>query len=111
MDSIDDIASTAEFEPAKIAAVLERWYTDHSSIRRLLAIADPTALKVLVKLEPTPDGDETLPIWLANRCAWVDELRLRVRWEVQLQLIGSGIVEDHIDADALTIAEVSWRDS
>jgi len=28
-----------------------------------------------------------------------------------LQLIGSGIVEDHIDADALTIAEVSWRDS
>jgi hypothetical protein len=101
---IDDIA--------QIAASLAQWYADHSSIRRLWAIEHPAALKVLVALEPTFDGDDALPVWLANNRNWTNDLRLRLRREVQLQLVVPGAFgESHVDADAVTIAEAGWRDS
>ena len=70
MNAVADTASTAEPEVTEIAAALARWYADHSPIRRLWAIEDPVALKVLVALEPTSDGDDTLPVWLANSGLW-----------------------------------------
>lgn len=95
-----------------IATTLAQWYADHSSIRRLWAIEDPLALRVVVTLEPTSDGDDSLPIWLANNRDWTNSLRLRTRREVQLQLVVAGAFgESDVDPGAVTIAEVSWRDS
>ncbi|HEV8331959.1 MAG TPA: hypothetical protein VGQ22_11105 [Steroidobacteraceae bacterium] len=89
-----------------VAAALARWYADHSSIRHLWAIEDPAALVVLVTLEPTSDGDDILPIWLANQREWASRLQLVTRREVRLRLIVADAVPD-----AVTVAEVSWRDA
>lgn len=95
----------------EVAAALAQWYADHPSIRRLWALDDPAALVVLVALEPTADGDDSLPVWLANRRDWASDLRLRTRREVQLQLIVSGTFgESCVDPAAVAIADVSWRD-
>ena len=53
-----------------------------------------------------------LPVWLANNSDWANDLRLRLQREVQLQLVVSGAFgESYVNADAVSIAEVSWRDS
>ena len=112
MNAVAEAVSTAEPEVAEIATALARWYADHSPIRRLWAVEDSVALKVLVALEPTSDGDDTLPVWLANNGGWANDLRLRLQREVQLQLVVSGASgESYVNPDAVTIAEVSWRDS
>lgn len=112
MNAVIDAASTAEREVAEIAAALARWYAAHAPIRRLWAIEGPVALKVLVALEPTSDGDDTLPVWLASNRAWANDLRLLARREVQLQLVELGaFAESYVNPDAVTIAEVSWRDA
>lgn len=91
---------------------LARWYADHSSIRRLWAIEDPAALFVLVTLEPTCDGDDALPVWLANQRDWANDLRRVTQREVQLELIPAGAFGPSlVDPGAVTIAELSWRDS
>jgi hypothetical protein len=97
---------------SEIAAALTRWYADHASIRRLWAIDAAPALTILVALEPTSDGDDTLPVWLANYRSWASDLRLLVQRDVQLQLVVPGTFgEALVDPDAVTIAEVSWRDA
>lgn len=94
-----------------IADALARWYADHSSIRRLWAIDEPAALRVLVTLEPTSDGDDTLPVWLANNRGWANDLRLLVRRDVQLQLLVPGAFgESDASPDPGAIAHLSWRD-
>lgn len=91
---------------------LAQWYAAHASIRRLWAIDDQDALRVFVTLEPTSDGEDTLPVWLAMNDDWANDLRARTQREVQLQLIISGGFEaPHVDTDAPMIAELSWRDS
>lgn len=97
---------------SEIAAALTKWYADHPSIRRLWAIDAPLALTILVALEPTSDGDDTLPVWLANYREWASDLRLLVRRDVQLQLVVPGTFgEALVDPGAITIAEVNWRDA
>lgn len=111
MDNNDSVASMPEGEAAEIAAVLATWYADHPSIRRLWAIADSIGLKVVVALEPTFDGDDALPVWLANSRIWADDLRLRFRRELRLRVVGSSTLEEsYIGAGAVRIAEVDWRD-
>jgi hypothetical protein len=96
----------------ELAAALAKWYATHSAIRRLWAIEDAVALTILITLEPTADGDDTLPVWLARRADWESDLHLLVGREVQLQLLASdAFVESYLNPDAVTIAEVSWRDS
>lgn len=91
---------------------LARWYADHSSIRRLWAIEDPIALIILVTLEPTSDGDDALPVWLANQRDWANDLRLLTQREVQLEVIPAGAFgPSYVGPRAVTIAELSWRDS
>jgi hypothetical protein len=112
MNAVAEAVSLAEPKVAGIAAALARWYADHASIRRAWAIEDVLALKILVTLEPTFDGDDTLPVWLANNRDWANDLRLRMQREVQLQLVVSdGFGESSVNAHAVAIAEVSWRDS
>jgi hypothetical protein len=96
----------------QLTAALSKWYADHSTIRRLWAIEDSTDLVVYVALEPSSDGDDALPVWLANQHNWANDLRRATNREVQLQLIVSGEFEElDIRADATTIAELSWRQS
>lgn len=112
MNAIVGTASTAKRDVTEIVAALAKWYAEHSPIRRLWAIEDPVALKVLVALEPTFDGDDTLPVWLANNRAWANDLRLLVQREVQLRLVIPGAFgKPYVNPDTVTIAEVSWRDS
>lgn len=95
-----------------VTTALARWYADHASIRRLWAVEDSTALVVFVALEPSSDGDDSLPIWLANQHGWAQDLRRVTQRDVHLQLIVSGVLDEpDIDADTVMIAELSWRDS
>jgi predicted nucleotidyltransferase len=78
------------------------WAGKHEKVRRVWVIgsrASGTArpgsdLDIAVELEPTPDGDETLPDWVANAEAWRDELQQHVAPKVDLQWVdpiaGSG---------------------
>jgi hypothetical protein len=90
-------------------AVLQKWYAAHVSIRRMWALNDALALVVFVALEPTPDGEDTLPVWFAHQSQWRSDLESLTGREVRLQLIRSGAFgEPDVDADAVTIG---WRDS
>ena len=105
-------SSPAEQEVTQIQAALAKWYAAHASIRRLWAIEDPVALNVFVTLEPTSDGDDALPVWLARKHDWTQDLKSLANREVQLSLIVSGVLEEpDVDTGAAMIAELSWRDS
>lgn len=96
---------------SNVSTALARWYADHSSIRRLWAVDDAEAIVVFVALEPSSDGDDALPVWLANRHSWTHDLRRATERDVELKLLVSEALEDTgIDSDAVTIAELSWRD-
>lgn len=93
------------------AAVLAEWYASHSVVRRLWAIEADEALRVILTLEPTADGDDTQPTWLANSWSWTRELRLRTRRMVHLELIGDpSQFESSPDRSGALITEVFWRD-
>jgi hypothetical protein len=111
MNGLAGTGSTAKSN-ADIAATLAEWYADHSPIRHLWATEHQHSLTVLVALEPTSDGDDPLPIWLASNRDWAHELRLRVQREVQLQIVAADTFgAPCVNQEAVTIAEVSWRDS
>lgn len=95
---------------SNVSTALARWYADHSSIRRLWAVDESHALVVFVALEPSSDGDDALPVWLANRHSWTHDLRQATERDVQLKLASGAIDDSGIDTDAVTIAELSWRD-
>jgi hypothetical protein len=96
---------------ADISAALAQWYADNAAIRRLRAVEAAVGLVVLVTLEPTSDGDDTLPIWLANRREWSDHLTRLTRREVQLLPVTANEYEGSpVDSGAVTIAELGWRD-
>ena len=112
MNAVAETAPSAELDIDKISAALATWYSDHSPIRRLWATENSGALKVLVALEPTSDGDDPLPIWLANYLDWANDLQLCLKRGVQLQLaLSDAFGGSYVDSNAVRIAEVSWRDS
>lgn len=109
MSAVADAVLVAEHD---FAAALAKWYASHPSIRHLWAIEDSVALKILVTLEPTADGDDTLPVWLARSDDWANDLRMLAGRKVQLRLlVADALVESYVKPDAVTITEVSWRDS
>ena len=91
-----------------VTSALASWYAHQSSIRRLWAVEESLSLVVYVALEPSSDGDDALPVWLANQRDWTDDLRRATRRDVQLQLMASGSLEE---PDGTAIAQLSWRDS
>jgi hypothetical protein len=97
----------ADFQSAPLAA----WYAAHSSVRRLWAIRDASGLRVLVTLEPTHDGNDTYPVWVANCNAWADELQSCTEASVRLELLDEPMFDGAaIDAESLLVATLSWRD-
>jgi hypothetical protein len=95
------------------AAILGKWYASHSIFRRLWAIEASEAIRIVLTLEPTLDGDDTQPAWLANSWSWAQELRVRLQRQVHLELINepSARVEASCDIASASITEISWRDA
>jgi hypothetical protein len=68
-------------------AELAKWYATHPAVRRLWAIRAPQRMRVIVTLEPTHDGDDIYPAWLANGRQWVRELQSRIDGPVELEVM------------------------
>ncbi|KIQ35452.1 hypothetical protein RT97_05315 [Variovorax paradoxus] len=83
-------------------------------MRRLWAIrpADDTALRVIVMLEPSLDGDEISPVWMAHGSRWSRELRERLDAAVQLERIDGPLPDEfEIDGEGAVLSALCWRDS
>ena len=93
------------------AAELGRWYASHSVVRRLWAVEDLDVIRIVMTLEPTLDGDDTQPAWLANSWTWAQELEIRMHRTVRLEMISeSSQIESSLDGHGALITEISWRD-
>ena len=91
--------------------VLAKWYAAHSAVRRLWAISDSQRMRIIVTLEPTNDGDDIYPAWLANGGDWERELQLRLGGPVQLEVADEPFRgEFAAGLDAVLVAELFWRD-
>ena len=95
-----------------ISTRLSAWYDAHSSVRRLWAIEDGRSLTVCISLEPTSDGDDALPIWLAMNREWCSDLQSMIPREVQLQFVTQDVLpSSYATGDAVIVAEIDWRES
>ena len=92
--------------------VLTKWYAAHSAVRRLWAISEPQRMRVIVTLEPTHDGDDIYPAWLANGNEWAHELQLGMDVPVQLEVVDAPfLAESAAGVDGVLVAALFWRDS
>lgn len=92
--------------------VLAKWYAAHSAFRRLWAIKESQRMRVIVMLEPTHDGDDIYPAWLANGHQWTRELQLHMDAPVQLEVMDQPfLAELAAGVDGVLVAELFWRDS
>lgn len=100
-----------EIEESAVAW-LGKWYASHSIVRRLWAIEAPEAIRIVLTLEPTLDGDDTQPAWFANSWTWAQELRLRLQRQVHLELLNepSARLAASCNSSSALITEISWRD-
>ena len=63
-------------------------------------------------LEPTHDGNDIYPVWLANGHEWAHELHVRMNEPVQLEVTDEPFLAELADGvDGVLVAEVFWRDS
>jgi hypothetical protein len=97
------------------ARALDQWYADHPAVRRLWAIApepsDP-GLRIVVMLDPSPDGDETAPAWFAHGHRWSADLQRRLRTDVDLECIDGPVPDEfEIDGKGVVVASLCWRDA
>lgn len=88
------------------AGLLASWYAAHSQVRRLWAIDEVEVIRIVMKIEPTIDGYDALPIWLANSDDWIEELGSVLRRSVYLEMLGAGLPT----MSGALIAEISWRE-
>jgi hypothetical protein len=92
--------------------VLAKWYAAHSVVRRLWAFNESRHMRVIVKLEPTRDGDDIYPVWLANGHEWAHELQLRLGGPVHFEAIDEpSLAGFGAGVDSVLVAELSWRDA
>lgn len=102
---------TVDSKSAALGPDLDRWYCHQPSIRRLLAIDESPALMVFVTLEPTADGGDSFPIWLAMQSAWTSDLRTLTDCAVQLMLVAPDAIDDTCEAASdHIVAHLCWRD-
>ena len=109
-----DLSLEAREHACATSSALTRWYGEHAAVRRLWAIrpADDTALRVIVMLEPSLDGNEISPAWMAHGSRWARELRERLDAAVQLERIDGSLPDEfEIDGDGVLLSALCWRDS
>ncbi|WP_253278180.1 hypothetical protein [Variovorax paradoxus] len=96
------------------SSALARWYAEHPTVRRLWAIrpVDESMLRVIVMLEPSLDGDEISPAWMAHGSRWLRDLRERLAGAVQLERIDGPLPDEfEIDGEGVVLSALCWRDS
>lgn len=109
--SLDPAVSLAHLvDPESFA--LAAWYDSRPAVRRLWGIKLARELQVIVSVEATLDNSDVLPVWLANRGSWANELRSCTRSAVKLDLYDD-IVNDSIgiECEGVLIADLYWRDA
>jgi endo-beta-N-acetylglucosaminidase D len=106
LDPTDSAVRNVTPESTALAA----WYDSHPEVRSLWAIKNAQGLRVIVRLEPTPDSDDTLPGWIANSRAWAKELQLRTHESVQLEAIDELLIDGIEVSDGIIVAALGWRD-
>lgn len=111
MNLSSDGSSDGEPATSAAAAELARWYTSHAVVRRLWAIEEIEAIRIVLALEPTVDGADAQPAWLASSSTWAQELQLRMHKIVRLELLDEPThIKLPLERDCVLIAEVAWRD-
>lgn len=69
-------------------------------------------MRVIVMLEPTHDGDDIYPAWLANGHDWARDLQLRIAGPVQLEVVDEPFAAQFAPGvHGVLVAELVWRDS
>ena len=105
---------------ASTAAALSRWYDERPGVVRLWAIQPDlpagastlSPLHVLLLLEPSADGDEIAPAWVARAATWSRELEQRLSRAVQLECLDIPVGDDiEVDAEGTLLASLCWRDA
>jgi hypothetical protein len=91
--------------------VLAKWYAARPAVRRLWAINESRRIRVIVTLEPTQDGDDIYPAWLANGHEWAHELQTRLGEPVQLEVVDEALPGAFAaGVGGVLVAELFWRD-
>jgi hypothetical protein len=77
----------------------------------LWAIEDSHRVRIIVTLEPTHDGDDTYPAWIANSHAWAHELQLHIGSPVTLELVDEPSCEAiERQGGGIIVSDLCWRD-
>lgn len=112
---IEDILGTRA--AASVEHALARWYDEHPGVLRLYAVdamssrSGARALRVVVILRPSGDGNEIGPRWMAHGATWTRELRQRLGRGVELESIDGPVDEaSTIEPGSRLIAAICWRD-
>ena len=102
--------------PPELSRSLASWYDGCAEVRGFLATHRSEALpagklRILVVLEPTADGSDVLPVWMANAPRWVGLLKERTGREVSMELVQDlpPIGVEPVRGEAI-IAAGRWRD-
>ena len=67
-------------------------------------------MRVIIALEPTHDGDDIYPAWLAKGREWAQELEFRMDAPVQLEVTDEAVLEEFAAVYGVVVVELSWRD-
>src|SRR5262245_20658843 len=94
-------------DASTVNASLRSWYDANPVVRRAWVTEDSSAIRVYVSLEPTPDGNDILPVWLAHCSEWKSDLQSLTNRTVRLYATFSG---PDSDDEGVIIAELGWRD-
>lgn len=110
-------ASHARHQDSFASNALKAWYDAKPAIRRLWAIepedaGDAGALRVVVMLEPSPDGNETSPSWMAHGERWALELSEQLAGTVDLERIDGPLPDEfELEGEGTVLSALCWRDS
>lgn len=108
--NIDPVAS-CRVQVSSESLALAAWYDSQPAVRRLWGIKLTNLLRVVVSVEATLDNSDVLPVWLANRSAWANELSDFTRSAVQLELFDALTdVEIDVGTESVIVADLYWRD-
>jgi hypothetical protein len=111
-----DPSLDARHQSARTSSVLSAWYDATPAILRLWAIqpqgtSETGAMRVVVMLAPSLDGDDTSLAWMANGTVWANELRGRLAGAVQLEQLDGPLPEEfEIDGEGVVLSSLCWRD-
>jgi hypothetical protein len=112
MSAAIDQFTTDDADTSGISTRFAQWYRAHASIRRLWAVQNDVGLKVCIALEPTSDGGDALPLWLAMSGAWRSDLQSICECDIQLELVEPDVPSSSdLTDDGLIVAKVDWRES